>query len=324
MPAMKILSPAKINLFLEVLRKRKDGYHEIETLFERINLCDEIVLTSIPSGIEVELNFDPRLRGDDGRKLISTGPVNLAYRAAKILKDKFKIKKGIHIRIKKRIPVSAGLGGGSSNAAAVLLGLNRLWKLRLSKKKLLRLAAELGSDVPFFVLETPFALGTGRGEVLKRAGNGPATHASAGTRGRSLRKIWHVIVKPAFGISTKKAYQALAGNAHERSLRFLTGKATNVKMLFRSIQDNDSGALSRLLRNTLELALNKRVTSIFRIKDELKKQGALAALMSGSGSSVFGIFRTRERAQKAASELKTNKKFQVFVVSTFTQQSDQD
>ena len=185
---LRLKSPAKINLFLNVLKKRPDGYHEIETLFERISLRDEIVLSSIKSGIQIR---------SDSRQ-IPKGPGNIAYRAAKLLKDTFHVRTGIAIKIRKKIPVSAGLGGGSSNAATVLLGLNRLWKLRLSRRKLLRLAARLGSDVPFFILEMPFALGRGRGGILKKI-SAPRV------------KLWHVVVKPPFGISTKKAYEALSG-----------------------------------------------------------------------------------------------------------------
>src|SRR3989338_2131035 len=124
--SIQLLSPAKVNLFLRVLGKREDGYHELHTLFERVGLCDELILRRIRSGIRVQSNL----------KSFPKGPKNTAYQAAKLLKDKFSVKEGIFIHIRKRIPVRAGLGGGSSNAAAVLLGLNKLWKLGLSKKEL--------------------------------------------------------------------------------------------------------------------------------------------------------------------------------------------
>ena len=284
---MKLRSYAKVNLFLNVLSKRKDGYHNIETLFERISLFDIITLSPAGSGIRI-LTDSP---------LIPRGPKNLAYRAAKILKDKFHIKKGISIRIQKKIPVAAGLGGGSSNAASVLLGLNRAWRLKLSEKELMKLGSELGSDVPFFILNTSFALGKGRGEILKKV-KAPGA------------KIWHCLVKPSFAISTKEAYQSLDQSS-------LTPKKADVKMLFHSIQKGHSAVLVELLTNSLEVTLNKRVTTILEIKKRLLKEGTLGCLLSGSGPTVFGIFKSRKIAENAARALRKNKRWQVFVVSTF-------
>ncbi len=286
---MRLLSPAKINLFLNVLFKRKDGYHEIATLFERIRLSDRINLTRVPSGIKIK----------SASRKIPRGPKNLAYQAAKLLKDRFSVKQGVVIDIQKNIPVSAGLGGGSSNAATVLLGLNELWGLGLSKKQLLELAGVLGSDVPFFVLETPFALGRGRGEILKKI-NPPAG-----------LKLWHCLVKPPFGISTKEAYQSL-------KLSSLTPKKTDAKILLHSVFRGDSKRLRKLLTNSLEQSLNKRVVKIFEIKAALDKQGALASLMSGSGPSVFGIYRSKKKAAQAARYLRSLRRdWQIFVTSTF-------
>lgn len=286
---MRLLSPAKLNLFLQVLSKRPDGYHEIQTLFERISLCDEIILKRISRGIRVDCSFA-------GSR--PTVPKNLAYQAAKILKDEFQIKNGVEIQIKKRIPIGAGLGGGSSNAATVLLGLNHLWGLNLSTKKLMKLGAKIGSDVPFFILETSFALGEGRGEILKKV-NAPGL------------KIWHCLVKPPFGISTKAAYENL------ETVK-LTPKKTDVRMLLHSIQRGPSKPLAKLLTNSLEAALNKRVRTIHGLKEALKEQGALGALMSGSGSTVFGIYASERKARKAAASLKKkNKSWQVFVASTW-------
>ena len=284
---MKLLSRAKVNLFLNVLSKRKDGYHEIETLFERISLADEITLLPAKSGIKILSDS----------QAIPQGPKNLAYRAARLLRERYHLKQGIIIRINKKIPVASGLGGGSSNAAATLVGLNKFWDLKLSKKELYELGALLGSDVPFFISGARFALGRGRGEILKAV--------------RAPRvKIWHCLVKPPFGISTKKAYQSLDQSS-------LTPKKANVKMLLHSIQKGHSSALTKLLTNSLEHALNKRVTKISEIKKELMRQGALGSLLSGSGSCVFGIFRSRKKAEKAARFLKANKGWQVFTASTY-------
>ncbi len=270
------------------MRRRPDGFHDLETVFERLSLGDDVTLHLIPSGIKLQT----------GTRRIPSGPKNLAWRAASLLQERCGVKKGVRIRLKKRIPVSAGLGGGSSNAAAVLLGLNRLWDLRLSEKELLALGSELGSDVPFFVLNTPFAAAKGRGEILRRLPS-------------PKRKIWHCLVKPSFGISTKEAYEGL-------NPRALTPPGSDVKMLVHSIHKGDFRQFSKLLTNSLEVSLNKRVTTISKIKNELLRQGAIASLMSGSGSTVFGVFRTEREAGRAARALKRNHKaWQVFVASTY-------
>lgn len=271
---------------MEAIRKRPDGFHEIRTLFERISLCDTLTFQKLPSGIE--------LRTDS--KSIPKGPSNLVYRAAELLRRETGIRSGARIRIQKRIPVQAGLGGGSSNAATTLLALSELWRLDLSKKKLLELGARLGSDVPFFLMGASYALGTGRGEILKKV---PQKH-----------KMWHVLVKPPFSISTREAYQALRPS-------FLTPPKADVKMLFHSIQKGPNSLLLKLLSNSLEHTLGKRVMTISRIKKALIDRGALGALLSGSGSSVFGIFSLERNAQKAARALKReHKNWQVFVAHT--------
>lgn len=299
-----------------------------------MNLCDEIVLTPIKSGIRIRSHT----------RNLPKGPKNIAYQAAQLLKDSFRIRKGIEIRIQKRIPMQAGLGGGSSNAAAVLMGLNKLWHLGLSKKELCKLGAKLGSDVPFFILETPFAEARGRGEILKPV--------------RIKRtKVWHVIVKPPFGISTKEAYQALStqfqnsrgdaeaarhkasaspyknradacgrarrdfwragpANFTARKVR-LTPSKHDVRMLLRSLKKGDSERLFKCLTNSLEVTGNKQLRVIFRLKRELLEAGALASLMSGSGSAVFGVFKNSRLAEAAARILRKNKRHQVFVASSF-------
>ena len=279
-------APAKINLFLHVLRKRPDGYHDIQTLFERISLFDEIRLKQAPSGIQVR--SDSRTLGDPKD--------NLVYRAAVLLKDLYGVRAGVHITLKKNIPIAAGLGGGSSDAASTLLGLNRLWRLGLSQKTLLTIGARIGSDVPFFILQTSFALGTGRGEVLRTL--------------PIKTKLWHCIVRPDFEISTREAYQALP-------VSLLTLPSPDVKMLVRSLKLKDPKGLSQHLTNSLELALNKRLTRIIKVKKKLASAGALGCLLSGSGSCVFGIFESKGRAEAAAKLLKRNKRWKVFVASTF-------
>lgn len=288
---MLLLSPAKVNLSLEVLGKRPDGTHNLRSVFERIDLCDRIRLKSDPTG---------RIRLHTDSKEIPSGPENLAFKAAALLKSRFRVQDGVEIRLKKRIPVQAGLGGGSGNAATVLLGLNRLWKLRLSQKILLKLGAELGSDVPFFILQASFALGEGRGEILTKI-------QAPGVR------FWHCIVKPPFGILTREAFEGLRMKKQGR----LTLPKADVRMLIRSLQKNRFSAVGNLLVNTLELSLNKRVRTIFNLKKALLDQGAFGALMSGSGSAVFGLFASEASAKRAAAHLKKNKKLRVFVAATY-------
>ncbi len=284
--SLTIHSPAKVNLYLRILRKRPDGFHELDTLFERISLSDTLTLTKRKSGVRVFCTD----------KTVPTGPENTVTRAAFALQKETGTSKGVSIRIRKRIPAAAGLGGGSSNAAAALMGLNRLWRLGLSRRKLLAIGASIGSDVPFFLLDTSFAVAAGRGELLRKvAHKGP--------------KIWHVLVKPPFGISTKEAYGAFRP---ER----LTPPRADAKLLLHSIQKGPSSTLAKLLINSLEGSLNKRVTAVLRIKRELVRRGAKAALLSGSGSTVFGIFPSKSSAQRASRILGRNKRWKVFVAST--------
>ena len=160
---LKVSSYAKLNLYLEILDKRPDGYHNLRTVFERISLSDTIILKEIDS---------PEIRIISDSKDIPRDSRNLAYKAAEIIKEDLGISKGVEIRIKKIIPVGAGLGGGSSNAASVLLGLNRLWRLGLSRGRLLGYAARLGSDVSFFIYNCPYAIGVSRGKRYGRLNPG--------------------------------------------------------------------------------------------------------------------------------------------------------
>lgn len=273
------------------MRRRSDGFHDIHTLFERVDLCDELSFKLKASGIRIVCSD----------KKIPTDERNLCFRAAKLLQKECSAPRGVEIILKKRIPVEAGLGGGSSNAATTLVALNKLWKLGLSQKKLLKLAASIGSDVAFFILNASYAEACGRGEKLKVL--------------RLLQlRLWHVIVKPPFGISTKQAYQSL-------NPAILTPQKANVKMLVRALERGESDRLQKQIVNDLEVPQNKRVRTILKIKEELLRRGAFSALMSGSGSSVFGLFQSQQKARKVASFFKKslrkrNKAGRVFVAST--------
>lgn len=283
---LRILAPAKVNLYLQVLRRRPDGYHDIRTLFERVGLFDRLILRAHPRRLAFSCS-DPSLPMDAR---------NLAFKAALSLKERSGFPGGASIRLIKRIPQAAGLGGGSSDAAAVLTGLNRLWKLGYSLKRLCRIGLEIGSDVPFFVTGVSFAEGTGRGQRLRPIPSGGA-------------RIWHVLVKPGFGISTPEAYRGL-------DLAGLTPFRPNAKMMLRLAQKGKWERLAGFLRNDLEASLNKRVTEIAKIKTALVEHGAVASLLSGSGSAVFGVFAAAGKAARAARHLRRNKRWDVFVAPT--------
>jgi len=285
---LRVLSPAKVNLYLRVLGKRSDGFHELETLFERVSLCDEVILEKAPSGVSLVGNAYGLPRDEK----------NLACRAALLFRERLGVTKGVRIRLKKRIPTEAGLGGGSSNAASVLIGLNRLWRLGLSRPALVRLGAEIGSDVAFFCLDRPYAIGRGRGEKLRALpGKKP--------------EIWHVLVKPPFGISTREAYGSLGASS-------LTPPKADAILLLHSVRKSDSERVSQLLFNSLEVTLTHRVGTIRKIKEELVRSGALGALLSGSGSTVFGIFSSKRQAVRAARGIRqVHRDWKTFVVSTF-------
>ncbi|MDO8662207.1 MAG: 4-(cytidine 5'-diphospho)-2-C-methyl-D-erythritol kinase [Candidatus Omnitrophota bacterium] len=287
---MIIQSFAKVNLFLEVLHKRKDNFHNIDSLFERISLSDKIILKNRRDNfIKANCN-DPRVPLDE---------TNLCFKAAKLLQDKFKIKKGLDIKIIKRIPVGAGLGGGSSNAASVLLALNRLWRLKLSKVKLAKLAAKIGSDVTFFVYEAAFARVRGRGEKI---------HAL-----NKLNKVrlWHILVVPKIHVSTPLIYKKWD------DFGVLTKPVSNVKILTSVLLKKDNIFKPGFLFNSLEQVTLKLYPEVIRVKETLAGLGLKSALMSGSGPAVFAPVASGKKA--AALVKKVNKEgrpWLTFAVST--------
>jgi 4-diphosphocytidyl-2-C-methyl-D-erythritol kinase len=293
MKSIKLTAPAKVNLFLKILNKRKDGYHNIFTLFERISLADKIIITEIPKGIEVSSD-----------KFITADPKdNLVYKAAELILKHKKLNKGVKIRIEKGIPMAAGLGGGSSDAASVLMGINKLFNLRLSEKKLILLAEKLGADVPFFILNSPFALGKGKGDQLIKV--------------KSKRNLWHLIIYSGFKTSTKDIYDAFA-----RKAKGLTFKCEDVKIPRYLTSSFDLKALEKMLCNDLEdiaISKNKRLKSIIeRLASHLGRK----AIVSGSGPSVFCLCRTGKEALAAKNNIfkavpaDERKDWQVFIART--------
>jgi len=281
-------SPAKLNLYLKVLNKRPDGYHNIETLFERINLFDDICLT---------VNQNRKIRVVCDHPHVPTDPKNLVYQAAQILQKDYGVTQGVTITIKKRIPVAAGLAGGSTNAATVLLGLNQIWGLNLSQSKLVSYAARIGSDVAFFLYDCSWALGTGRGEQIKRI------NLSA--------KFWHILVIPRLKIYSWKVYSGIKG----RRMKILTKKDDDVNILIRSLKKYDFSEIGRRLTNDLEDEVVRLCPKLVSLKERLQQFSTQGVMVSGSGPGVFGVTKTEQEAKMIKSVLE--KRFsQVFVVQT--------
>jgi 4-diphosphocytidyl-2-C-methyl-D-erythritol kinase len=281
---VKIRAPAKINLGLRVVGKRADGYHLLDTIMVPVSLYDEIELRKIRT-----LSSDELIKISCDHPDVQLGEENVVYRAAQLLmKKSHRAQQPISIHIKKNIPVGAGLGGGSSDAAATLLGLNRLLKLRLSVAMLKKMALSLGADVPFFIQARP-ARAQGIGERLR-----PLRH---------LPRFWAVIIYPGFPVSTAWVY----GNLGVKLTKPIVN--TSITPSLKSLD-----GLTRHLQNDLEGVTLKRHPEIGVLKQKLLHEGALRVLMSGSGSSVFGIFVSKRAAAKAYRQLRQEEGAQTFLV----------
>jgi 4-diphosphocytidyl-2-C-methyl-D-erythritol kinase len=255
-------SPCKVNLLLNVLGKRPDGFHELETVLQPLAICDE-------------LHFEPtggNLMVTCSEPTLPAGPDNLVHRAATAFFTASGIQGGVRIHLTKRIPLAAGLGGGSGNAANTLAGLNELFGLPLGQAKLGELAATLGSDVPFFLQDGP-ALATGRGEKIQ-----PLPRFTA------LRGAAMLLIHPGFGIATPWAYQHLA-----RFPQALNGQRGRAAELVDLLGTTDLAAAGRSFHNSLEAPVFHKYPILAVFQEFLREQGALAALMSGSGSTTFAL-----------------------------------
>jgi 4-diphosphocytidyl-2-C-methyl-D-erythritol kinase len=258
-------APAKINLALDVLFKRPDGYHEVEMVMTTVDLADRIELKEIGSG-DIQIVSHNRFVPDDNR--------NLAYQAAALLKKRYQINNGVSISIEKNIPVAAGLAGGSSDAAATLRGLNRLWNLGLSLDELAEIGAEIGSDVSFCVYGGT-ALAKGRGEKV--------THLPVPP------KCWVILAKPTIGVSTADVYKRLTLEHADHP---------NVNEMISAINHNNYTQLCGNLGNILEQVTLSLYPEVANIKEQMKTFGADAVLMSGSGPTVFGLVEHDSRMQR--------------------------
>lgn len=260
-----VKAPAKINLSLDVLHKRSDGYHEVEMIMTTIDLADRLELSLLETD-EIKIIAHNRFVPDDQR--------NLAYQAAQLLKDRFHVKSGVAITIEKHIPVAAGLAGGSSDAAAALRGLNKLWGLGLSLDELAELGAEIGSDVSFCVYGGT-ALARGRGEQITFLPSPPT--------------CWVVLAKPFIGVSTAEVYRRL-------DLSKVTHP--NINDMVTAIHDVDFQKVCNSVGNVLEDVTLKMHPEVASIKDQMKRFGADAVLMSGSGPTVFALVQHDSRMHR--------------------------
>lgn len=290
MTSIEVTAPAKVNLFLKVLNRRKDSYHNILTLFERISLTDTIKISRIPKGIKISSDKLITKKAQD----------NLVYKAAAMILGHRNIG-GVRISIKKNIPIAAGLGGGSSDAAATLIGINKLFDLKLEEGELMRLAGSLGADVSFFILNTPFAIGKDRGDKLQRL--------------KSRVKLWHLLIYPNFYISTKSIYGALP--------RGLTRPESGDKIPLPLGKRPDFDGFETMMHNDLEDTVVSRKKIIGKIIERLALSLDKKAVVSGSGPSIFCLYRTRKEAQSAKKKFlmsvpaRERKGWQVFVVGTY-------
>jgi 4-diphosphocytidyl-2-C-methyl-D-erythritol kinase len=271
-------SPCKVNLLLNILGRRADGFHELETVLQPVNVCDRLIFERC--GAAVDLSCNDTTLPVDGR--------NLVHRAAVAFLSAAKISNGVRIRLEKRIPLAAGLGGGSGNAATTLLALNELFDRPLPAAELEELAAALGSDVPFFLQNRP-ALGTGRGEKIQALDPFPAL------RGKAF-----LLIHPGFGISTPWAYQNLA-----RFPEALNGRPNRAQKLVAKLQAGDLSVASAEFYNSLEAPALEKYPVLALFQEFLRANGALAALMSGSGSTTFALVENVNAGESLVEKFKT-------------------
>ncbi|MCL4205671.1 MAG: 4-(cytidine 5'-diphospho)-2-C-methyl-D-erythritol kinase [Pirellulaceae bacterium] len=322
---IEIQTPAKVNLFLEVLRRREDGFHEIETLMVPVDLVDTLRCSVQPDGrLDVACRWTRGCQATAHSSRDQASPVwddlpegdgNLVYRALERLRNAAGTPLGLNVEILKRIPVSAGLGGASSDAAAALTAANRLWRLDWPRERLSEVAAAVGSDVPFF-LENAAAVCRGRGEVLERVDG--------------FAGWWLVIVRPPAGLSTADVYrncspacaakspasgEASAGLGHAGNDRSSVGPRSVVKICDAAAR-GDVAAAARQLFNRLQPAAEQQSPWIGRLRAAFERADCLGHQMSGSGSSYFGICRHAGHARRLAGRLRSAGLGAVFVTAT--------
>lgn len=272
MDKIKLKALGKINLGLDVLGRRPNGYHDVRMVMQTVYLYDQILLEKTDKeGISLKTNLF----------YLPVNENNLAYRAAKMLIDEFAIKEGVHISLEKHIPVAAGMAGGSSNAAAVLYGMNRLFQLGLTDQELMERGVKLGADVPYCIMRGT-VLAEGIGEELTPLPAMPKCHV--------------LLAKPPISVSTQKVYEKL--DAQEVT------KHPDIDGILLGLQTGDLKKITSSMGNVLENVTITEYPQIERIKDVMKEEGALNAMMSGSGPTIFGIYDDKILARRAAARIR--------------------
>lgn len=283
---MRLRALAKINLGLDVLRKREDGYHELRMIMQTINMYDQL---------DIEISKTPGIKITTNLPFIPVNESNLVYKAAKLLMDEFQVEQGITVDLQKFIPVAAGMAGGSSDAAATMIGVNRLFGLGLSVKELMERGMKIGADVPYCLLRGT-ALAEGIGDKLRALPACPDCYVLIG--------------KPAISVSTKFVYE----NLHANELEY----HPEIDKMLDAIQWHNLNKIADCMGNVLETVTIPHYPVIQKIKDHMKEHGALNAMMSGSGPTVFGLFDDKATAENACEVLRESRLARtVFLTTVF-------
>lgn len=270
-----LYAPAKINLFLKVTGKRPDGYHSLLTLFQKVTLFDHIIIKKVEKGINLSCP----------QGTVPEDETNIAYQAASFFYKVTGLSPGVDIEIRKNIPVAAGLGGGSSDAACVLNGLQGLYGNPCARDNLSSIGSKLGADVLFFLESNTMAIGRGIGDQLEPISSPPP--------------LWFVLISPCFPVSTKWAYENLRLTTRENLFIFTPGDVINIE---------------QFLHNDLEEVTTSQYPVIHTMKEYLLSHGAEGALMTGSGPTVFGLFKEEEKARLVYERLRSNSDWAVYLV----------
>lgn len=286
MDKINVKALAKINLGLDVVRKREDGYHEVRMIMQTIHLYDQLLIEKTKErGIQITANLD----------FLPTDESNLIYKAAKLLQDTYEMKEGVSVKLQKYIPIAAGMAGGSTDAAAVLYGMNELFHLGIKRQRLMELGVKIGADVPYCLMRGT-ALAEGIGEKLKSLPPVP--------------KCPVLIAKPGIGVSTKYVYENL--KLDEQT------KHPNIYAQLDAIRKHDLHGIAAHMGNLLETVTIPKYPVIDEIKRCMMENGALVSMMSGSGPTVFGLFEEERTAQEAYSQMrKSNLAKQVYLTSIY-------
>lgn len=274
MKEIEIDSYSKINLTLNILGKRRDGYHNIETIMQAINLADKIFIKEEQEGVKIKCSHP----------LVPTDTQSLTYRSAEKILNRYRIRKGVKIEIDKKIPLASGMAGGSANSASILVGINKLFALNLSNKDLMEIGEELGMDIPFCI-QNGTALAYHRGEKVT-----PLFPINP--------PLWIIVINPGFEIPTKWAYDNF-------DLSLVKKEQHHTIAMLKALKEGRLEGIAKNLFNSFEDLIIKKYREIGKIKDRLTEEGALGALMSGSGPTVFGIAQNEKEALKIYEKLKS-------------------